>query len=246
MSRIPDELPMLVVEPDVPAHRAEQQRYRHDAFGVITMTTPTGGNDVMFGSDIKHNTRVRIEVSRAELTRNLSNDWHFGRGTLISFEMSHAQFANFITSSGNGSGTPVTLRYTAPRSAGLEQMPGIKTLETKADVFRREIKESAKRQLDHIQTQLNAFGAQLAAGKLSMKDAKAMHRNLAVTVSNLPSNMEYVVGQAEEALEKAVAASAIQMEAQADHLARRLGLDQIERLAEQRKQAIEGDKHASN
>lgn len=211
------------------------KRYEHDAFGLITMTNPTGG-DKMFGSDVKHNHRVCIKVQRAELERNLSNDWIHGRNTLVEFEMSHAQFAQFITSSGNGSGTPVTLRYAQPPGTHIKEMPAIGDIETKAEAFRREIKNSAKKEVGRIQVEIDRLGAMLATGKVGIKEAREIHSNLSSRAANLPSNMEYIVGQAEEALEKAQVAAKIQIEAFIDHTARKTGYEHFARLGEQAKQ----------
>lgn len=216
------------------------KRYEHDAFGLITMTNPTGGDDLLFGSDVRHNHRVCIKIQRAELERNLSNDWIHERNTLIAFEMSHAQFAQFITSSGNGSGTPVTLRYAQPPGTHIKEMPAIGEIETKAEVFRREIKDSAKKEVARMRIEIDRLGAMLATGKVGIKEAREIHHSLKCRAENLPSNMEYIVGQAEEALEKAQVAAKIQIEAFIDHTARKTGYEHFARLGEQAKQ-IGGD-----
>lgn len=213
------------------------KRYEHDAFGVIVMSNPSGGDNKLFGSDVRHDHRVCIKIQRATLERSLSNDWIHGRNILLELEMSHAQFAQFITSSGNGSGTPVTLRYAQHASVTrIEEMPAIGELETKAETFRREIRSSANRQVGHIQAEIDKLGAMLETGKVSIKEARAIHHSLKCRAENLPSNMEFVVEQAEEALEKAQAAAKIQIESFIDHTARKTGYEHFARLGEQAKQ----------
>jgi hypothetical protein len=200
--------------------------YNHEAFGTIKMTTPTGGDKTLFGSDIYHNQRVSISIQRARLDRHLNNDWiHSELMPLVEIEMSHSQFAQFITSSGNGSGTPVTLRYAPPVGAACAEMAAIKKIETKADMFRREIKDIAKRQLEKISKQVEQLGEMIESGKMSKKELREIHNSLTWAVGNAPGDMQYVVGKAEEALEKATAHSKIEVEAYIDGAVRRVGID---------------------
>lgn len=245
MTRRADEFPTKDVGKMGPDDRAT---YSHDAFATATMTIIQGGNDSLFGSDLKHNQRVRIEIQRATIERSLSNDWIHGSmsslRSLVTFEMSHAQFAQFITSQGNGSGTPVTLRYAPPPGTPTIEMPGIKNIESKAEVYRREIKDSARKQLEAMQVEIDKFGAMLATGKVNLKEAREIHKHMGWKMGNLPGNMEFVVEQAEVALEKAQSASMIEIEAYMGHALRRVGLDNIQQLAGLGAvKTIEGDKN---
>lgn len=205
--------------------------YSHDAYGLIHLMAPEGGDRTMFGSDIGHSRRLSISVSRAKLERNLSNDWiHTVGRPIIEIELSHAQFAQFITSPGNGSGTPCTIRYAPPVGTPTVEMPAIKNLETKAQTIRREIRESSNKQVAELKRHVSAFGEMLEAGKVGIKDAREIHKHLTWALQNLPANMEFVVAQGEEALEKAQSAAMIELEAYATSVAHRLGLQSIAQL----------------
>lgn len=230
---------MNKIKDETPSKEARQavtggDTYRHDAFATINMSVITGGHSTLFGSDLKHDQRIRISIQRATLDRNLCNDWIHGSGQptnhLVTFEMSHTQFAQFITSNGNGSGTPVTLRYAAAPGTPIQEMPGIKNIESKSEVFKREIKDSAKKQLQSLQEGVDRLGAMFESGKVSIKEAREIHKNLTIQMGNLPSNMAFVVDQAEEALEAAQMAAKIDVEAYIDHAARRIGLDNLGQL----------------
>lgn len=210
----------------------DTEEFTHDAYGTVTMTTVHGGGTTLFGSDIGHGDRICISVQRAKLHRNLSRDWIHGASLpLIEFEMSHAQFAQFITSNGNGGGTPVTLRYAAPRGAQLEQMPGIKNIETKHETFRNEIAAATNKRLERAMAVVNELGAALETGKLKITDARKIHSSLAHELGSLPGSMKFVVGQAEEALEKATSDSKIEVESYVNSVAQRLGISAISDLA---------------
>lgn len=199
----------------------DDETWTHPSYGAISLTTISGGNPHLFGSDVQHGQRVRIQIKRAEHRRSLSNDWHFTRGRpLVELEMSHAQFAEFITAGGRGEGIACTLL-----SINGEDQAGIEPFETKQEMFRREIEQSARRRLDDLRAEVAKLGAMIESGKFPKADMRALHRELDRTVQQLPGSLSFVVGQAEEALEKATTAARISIEATVNHHINRIGLD---------------------
>lgn len=203
--------------------------YSHPAYGTVTMSIVHGGNKTLFGSDLGHSDRVCIRVNHAELKRDLNHDWIHSRGQLIEFEMSHAQFAQFITSQGNGSGTPVTLRWIH----GQGSIPAIENIETKHETFRREIREAAHERLQHIDQSLKSLDILLnSGGSVSKKELREIYTNLARHAALLPGTLEFVVKSGEEALEKATSDAKIEVESYMQMAANRIGLNHISDLAE--------------
>ena len=130
------------------------ETHTHEAFGTVVLTMPQGGGMQgmsLFGSDIGHHQCISIEIHRAELTRDLGRDWIRSRELVAKVAMSHAQFAQFITSAGNGSGTPCTIRYAVPSGTSLEEMAPIAKIESKHETHRREIRQSANEQINKVQ-----------------------------------------------------------------------------------------------
>jgi hypothetical protein len=204
-------------------------RYEHPAFATVQMSITQGGDVNLFGSSIKHSRRVRISVQRADVVRNLNSDWiHSDNHPIVEFEMSHAQLAQFITSTGCGTGTPVTLRYAPDADSMCIQMPEILPIETKAELIKREIVESADEGLEGIKKQIEELGRLIESGKTSKAALKEIHRNLQIVVGNLPSNMLFAVEQAEEALEEATSAAKIEVENHFKRVAQDLGLKQLQ------------------
>jgi hypothetical protein len=207
------------------------QEFEHDAYGVISMTTSTGGDTTLFGSDINHSQRISIQISRARLTRNLSNDWiHRDSMPMVEIHLSHSQFAEFITGNGRYEGTPCTLAYAPERGTKTCEMPAIEKLESKAETYRKEIQDSAKEQMAKITAQIAKFGEMLEAGTVSKKELKAMQFNMKCVADNMPSNMSFVVKQAEEALEKAVTHAKIEVESMIEHNINKLGREAAKTL----------------
>lgn len=199
----------------------------HPAFGTISVSVPTGGDSTLFGSDIGHNERVCIRITTADVRRDLSRDWIHPQKEIVELEMSHAQFAQFISSHGNYAGTPCTLRWI--RDIG--EIPGIANVETKHETFRREINDAAKKRLEHIRAEIAKLGGLIESGKLPKKELRDIQAQLRRHVEQLPGSMEFVVKSAEEALEKATSDAKIEVESFVQATAQRLGLRQISDLA---------------
>lgn len=218
-----------VVESDG-AGGCSELTYSHPAFGVVTLGNPRGAAKHLFGSDVKHNECMSIEIKRAVMKRGLSNDWIHGRETLAVIELSHHQFAQFITSQGQGNGTPCTIRYCAPSGSGIEAMPGIEMPETKHETFRREIEESARESVSAISEQIRRLGEMIDSGKISKVELRKMHADLGRNASQLGGSLGFVVEQAQEALEKATTSAKIEVEAYISNAARRIGMQHLSQL----------------
>lgn len=194
--------------------------YNHPAFGMIGWSVISGGDKHLFGSDIGHGHRIRLTIKRAEHKRNLSNDWYHARQQLIEIEMSHSQFAELITSPNRGDGIPCTLLTVVG-----ESMPSIEGIETKQEMFRREIEESGRRRLDTITAEIARLGDLIESGKLPKGELRELHKNLAREAAYLPTTLSFVVGQAEEALERSTTHAKIEIEATINNHINRIGMD---------------------
>lgn len=202
------------------------ERYSHPAFGVISLTTTVGGSPTLFGSDIGHNQRVTIRVNKATLDRNGSRDFIHGHQQLLELELSHAQFARFIMSSGQGDGVPCTLTWTAQDGS----LPAIKKVETAYASAQRDIESTASAGLSKMATEVERLGALIESGKLGKKELRDVHRHLSIWLENLPKDMAYSVSRAQCALERATADAKIEVETYISMSAQRLGLNNLDGL----------------
>ena len=84
---------------------------RHPSYGMIRMSRFSGGHNVYFGSSITHGGGITVEISTAEVKRELSGDWYHPDTPFISVDMSYSQFAEMITTGMNTQGTPCTIRH---------------------------------------------------------------------------------------------------------------------------------------
>lgn len=199
----------------------------HPAFGVISLTQTTG-TAAMFGSDVPQMGSVRVEVKTARLHRELSRDWVRGQQTVVCLDMTHAQWAQFITSVGKGDGIPCTLSFREQ----VGNLPGIEKVETKNDTLRNEIKAAAQERLQNAQEAILTLKKMVDEGKtgktaLSPAIANALHH-----IEALPGSLRFVLASAEEALERGTADAKIEVESFIGIKAQQIGLQTITQLTQ--------------
>jgi hypothetical protein len=205
----------------------EEKNYKHDAYGMIGISVVTHNNLTLFGSDLDHGQSIRFCLKRAQLTRRHANDWiHAESGVpIVEFTLSQHQFAELITSPNRGDGVPCTIDYAPARGSKTEMMPGIKNFQSKAEILRNDVRDSARKQMEKIQKELAILQEVIDKPSISKKDLKAAMHSVKCTMDNLPSNMSFVVKQAEETLDKAVTSAKIDVEAYIGNKINQLGIE---------------------
>ncbi len=83
----------------------------HESYGTIQIVRSTGRFKHLFGSNIETNSAVHLTISEASRDHQLGSDWIHSGKQIVSLHMTELQFAQMITSMGQGDGTPVTLRH---------------------------------------------------------------------------------------------------------------------------------------
>lgn len=166
----------------------------HPAFAQIGASRVSGHAN-LYDSDFQHNAYMVIRISRSELHRNLSNDWHFGREQIVEVALSEAQWATFVSAPNVGSGVPCTLAYLQ----GVE-VPGLPAPASRTDQFGREAKDTLRDALARIDAAIAAIDTMgLPKGK-----AATLRDHFAMARQELVSNIPFVAGQFGEHMEKTV------------------------------------------
>ena len=205
----------------------KRERYDHPAYGVIRYSVSQGGDRSLFGSDIQHRQTLHFEICRAHLDRDLSSDWIHGSETIVEFEMSYAHFAQLITTVGKGEGTPVTLTYAPEDGTRVHPVPGIRNIETKVETLRRELIESADEKLSEVQGAIDDLEAVIKSGKFTKGALSEVLKRFKRGVEHLPSNMAFVVEQADEAMEQIVSDAKIEIDSYIRNATMAAGVKQL-------------------
>lgn len=205
----------------------ETVRHEHDAFGRIILNRSHGGGQAMFGSAIEHNTAVTIEIERAHLDRRLNRDWVHGDETLLRLRMSEHQWAQFVASQGNGSGTQVTLEYAPARGTPLARMPEL-LLDPVRQTFEDEVRKAAREASEGVRKAEAAVREMTKPGaKPSKKDLEALLGLLRAAGEHFEGNMGFAQKSFVEAMESTVSAAKVEVESFVTQVALSTGLEAL-------------------
>lgn len=177
----------------------EREILKHPAFGMIGFSRVSGGENVLFGSSVKHNDRVVMTLKHGEQDRHLHRDGYYGRGLITEVEMSYSQFAECITAMNVGDGVPCTIKYTEKDG----DIPAIAENNSKREQFRNEFSDTIFKAMEQVQDQINEIQKSLDDKKsLGVKDRKEMISKLQQVKYNIGSNLDFCVKQFDEQMEK--------------------------------------------
>lgn len=177
----------------------KREVFNHPAFGMIGFSRVTGGENVLFGSSIKHNNKIVMRLKYGEQERHLHRDSYFGRGLIAEVEMSYSQFAECITAMNVGSGVPCTIRYTEKDG----NIPAISENNSKREQFRNEFSDTILKAMEQVQNQIDEIQKSLDEKKtFGVKDKKEMMSKLQQVKYNIGSNLNFCVKQFDEQMDK--------------------------------------------
>ncbi len=191
----------------------------HPAYGMIGVSRCQGSPGTLFGSEVKQTTSfIQITLSRAEEDWHLSQSWIHGRGQLVTVNMSHAQFAEMITTLNVGSGVPCTIRHLPG-----EEMPHIADESTVHDQIKADVKDTAEEAVAAIK----ALATAIVAAKMPKGVQNQLLELARQAAAKLDNSLPFVLDQYGEALDTMKARAATEVDAMLTGAIHRAGLDAL-------------------
>ena len=200
----------------------EKTTTKHPSFGMISYGRHSHGiGSTLFGSSIKTDTTMCIEITHADITRDLSHDWYMPRGIIARVYLTPNQFAEFLTN-GNTTGVPCTIDYTE-KDGSIEPME----LEGKRQLFEKEFEEDLagirkdakefKNKVDSIMKKQNI-----------LKADKEELMGLAFKIEqDIRANLPFVQTSFNKSMDKTVTEAKAEFEAAIEHKVYTLGLQEL-------------------
>lgn len=190
---------------------------KHPAYGQIRAAR-VSGSSVLYGSDFVHHHTIEIAISRSELNRGLSRDWHHACEELILVSLSEAQWATFVSALNVGTGVPCTLEH-----VGGEQIPGLPEPISRTEQFTDELKAKLTSSLGA----LRALSTEIGEMKLPVGKTKQLQASIAHTLQELKSNFPFVAKSFDEHVERGVEAAKTEIHGYLTGVLARAGLDAL-------------------
>jgi hypothetical protein len=207
---------------------SERRKESHPSYALLSFTRSSrgGSGTTLFGSSIKHNETIRMEVKPATVERNLNTDWYYSTGRdYIEVEMSYSQFAEAITSMNMGSGIPVTLRYLDGK-----QVPD-PVFENKRLQFENEVKEKMN-VLGNKLSKLTVEAEDILTNKKSLNkgDREVILKQIKNLQQEIRSNIPFIQSMFNEQMDKTVNEAKGEIEAFTQNKIHSLGIEKLEDL----------------
>ena len=172
----------------------------HPSYGTLLFNRAYGGKTPLFGSSIEHSNVITMELRHADITRGLNRDDIFGNKPIVKVEMSYSQFAEAITSFGQGTGIPVTIRYTEKDG----EIPPCDFV-SKREQFTGEFKEQTNKTMKESKELISEVAELFSSKKtLTKADKENILKKLNMLDSDIGSNIEFIADQFNEQMDKTV------------------------------------------
>lgn len=209
----------------------------HPSFGVVMLSRVqhSGEKRALFASSILHDSTITLEICRAQLTRDLSNDWILPNEAeqLIEIEMSSTQFAEAITSIGNGSGTPVTI--TSFNGKDVPEPP-FKSKRIQFDTeFEKNLQAVASKALNPSYAAINRI---LAKPNIGKKDRDEIRQQLRLLNQEIASNLPFIKEQFSEQMDLTVLEAKKEFDNYLETKIQKLGLEGFKKELAQHRPAL--------
>lgn len=175
-------------------------RTSHPSYGTLLFNRAYGGKTALFGSSIEHSNVITMELRHANITRGLNRDDIFGDKPIVKVEMSYSQFAEAITSFGQGTGIPVTIRYTEKDG----KIPPCDFV-SKREQFTGEFKEQTNKTMKESKKLISEVAELFSSKKtLTKADKQNILTKLNMLNSDIGSNIGFIADQFNEQMDKTV------------------------------------------
>lgn len=205
------------VEPVGNASRPGATRETHPAYAVIRANRVSGSTN-LFQSDFRHNAFISIQIAKAELVRDLSNDWVHDRAELVEVKLSEAQWASFVSSMNVGVGTPCTLSH-----LNREPIPGIERPKNRHEQFKRESGTSVEAALKHMQELREA----IVQSGLSQKKQGELLNHVMFAERGIGSSQDFIAKQFAEHIEATVEHAKAEVSGYVSGAIRQVGIEAL-------------------
>jgi hypothetical protein len=165
---------------------------------------------------------LRLRITRASMTRDLSRDWYSAGDEIVEVDMSNSQFAEFVTTHNRGCGIPCTLRYV--NREAMADPP----FDDKREQFRHEFREHARKVASKLDD-LHAFAESLLTKPTVTKaDRATLAEKVRMARQEVGSNMPFMTDQFDRQMDKSIKEAKGEIEAFALRRIITAGMDAIE------------------
>lgn len=225
MSRPKAEAPKIIEKDD-----AMGTKFAHPAYGMISCSRRQGGDQTLFGSELKHNHSIAINIMTATQNRECSTDWNFGRDQVVEVMLSEHQWSQFVSSM-NTTGVPCTFRH-KPKYPDVEWAPEILS-DSKHEILTNELEDEGRRLTAGMEKIRQKMVAMEEGKTIKKTEFRELSKQLDRAISGVIRGMKFRVDQHKEVMEKNVHAAKSDVEGYVGDMVMKLGIESLKDIVPQ-------------
>lgn len=203
----------------------DEQEFRHPSYAMIQVNRLTGGDTrPLFGSALDRNpTRITIRIMPGVRRHSNGRDWFFGRlKPIVEVHMTPAQFAEMITSPGQGSGVPCTLQ-----TLNGEQVEEPPAVHSEAKAIHHTFKEKIEGLLKRAEAHQVGMEALLESTKIPLATKARIMARQNELARFLVDSAPFLLESFQEAAQRAVQEAKQEVDAFMTHALQTAGLEAL-------------------
>lgn len=199
----------------------EKERHTHPSYGQISFSRVQSNGTTFYGSELKQDHYIQLEITDSEIERTLTQDWYFGKKTKARIRMSPNQFSELITSMNRGSGVPCTLEYF---DGHIEQ---INHTESRKEFVHRKFEDRMKEFAKTLKEKQAKAKDLVKKKTLSKQDIQDLTFHLDWLTQEISGNIPFFAKCFQETMDEVVLEAKTEIESAIQHKINTLGLAEL-------------------
>ena len=168
--------------------------HKIDCKGLIQINRTYGGRNILFGSNIPHDTCMKLTISQAYIDRNFNENHYYPKNKLIEIELSPSQYAEMITNLNHGVGVPCTITRFME-----ERVPNDLKLNDELNLVKTEYAKAVDKIMDEIRNTIYEIPDDKSMSPKKIRDLK---HDLANMLYRLTQEAPFMKERFDETLDK--------------------------------------------
>lgn len=201
----------------------EKERVTHPSFGQVSFSRIQSTGTNFYGSELKQDNYIQLEITHSEIERTLTQDWYYSKGLVTKLRMSANQFAEMLTSMNRGSGIPCTLEIT-DKLGQIEQLP---QQESRKEFIHRKFDDRMREFAKTLKDKQNRVKELTAKKTLSKADQHELNSTVNWLTTEVSSNIPFFAKCFQETIDYSVNEAKSEIENAIQHKINILGLEAL-------------------